>query len=133
VSGILVNSIAETFVGTNSYMSPERIQGGAYTVKSDVWSVGITLMELAMGKFPLMLDQKTSGILDLLQFVVNEPPPTLPNDVEYPDDLKDFLKQCLIKDPNERPTPSQLLSHPYVSRCDTAKTDLRAWAAAITM
>ncbi|KAH8929089.1 Pkinase-domain-containing protein [Atractiella rhizophila] len=48
VSGELVNSIAATFVGTSTYMSPERIQGSEYTVRSDVWSLGISLIELAL-------------------------------------------------------------------------------------
>lgn len=52
VSGELINSIAVTFVGTSTYMSPERIQGSRYTVKSDVWSLGITLLELALGRAP---------------------------------------------------------------------------------
>ncbi|KAG8791448.1 MAP kinase kinase (MEK), partial [Serendipita sp. 399] len=52
VSGELINSIADTFVGTSTYMSPERIQGAQYTVKSDVWSMGISLIELALGRFP---------------------------------------------------------------------------------
>ncbi|KAI8873560.1 Pkinase-domain-containing protein, partial [Ramicandelaber brevisporus] len=56
VSGELVDSIAKTFVGTGSYMSPERIQGAPYSVKSDVWSLGITLMELALGRYPLSPD-----------------------------------------------------------------------------
>ena len=51
VSGELINSIADTFVGTSTYMSPERIQGAQYTVKSDVWSLGITLVEIALGRF----------------------------------------------------------------------------------
>ncbi|EJU03332.1 kinase-like protein [Dacryopinax primogenitus] len=56
VSGELINSIADTFVGTSTYMSPERIQGAQYTVKSDVWSLGITLIELALGRFPFSDD-----------------------------------------------------------------------------
>ncbi|THU99278.1 Pkinase-domain-containing protein [Dendrothele bispora CBS 962.96] len=52
VSGELVNSFANTFVGTSVYMSPERIQGAEYSVKSDVWSLGIALIELAHGRFP---------------------------------------------------------------------------------
>ncbi|KDR82960.1 hypothetical protein GALMADRAFT_151969 [Galerina marginata CBS 339.88] len=52
VSGELINSIADTFVGTSTYMSPERIQGAQYAVKSDVWSLGISLIELALGRFP---------------------------------------------------------------------------------
>jgi mitogen-activated protein kinase kinase len=52
VSGELINSIADTFVGTSTYMSPERIQASPYTVKSDVWSLGITLLELGGGQYP---------------------------------------------------------------------------------
>lgn len=86
VSGELINSIADTFVGTSTYMSvserakpfpqlssarlmapypiltrqPERIQGAQYTVKSDVWSLGITLVELGMGRFPFSNDEDNS-------------------------------------------------------------------------
>ncbi|EAU87446.1 STE/STE7/MEK1 protein kinase [Coprinopsis cinerea okayama7 len=54
VSGEVINSIANTFVGTSVYMSPERIQshGDGYSVKSDVWSLGMSLVELALGAFP---------------------------------------------------------------------------------
>ncbi|KAI9226681.1 MAG: protein kinase byr1 [Piptocephalis tieghemiana] len=109
VSGVLVNSIADTFVGTNSYMSPERIQGGKYTVKSDVWSVGLTLMEIALGRFPLFHAEKELCILDLLQHIVNEPAPTLPPDEVYPEGLRSFIADCLIKNPDERPSPAVLL------------------------
>ncbi|KAL0573240.1 MAP kinase kinase (MEK) [Marasmius crinis-equi] len=52
VSGELINSLANTFVGTSIYMSPERIQGAEYSIRSDVWSLGITIVELAHGRFP---------------------------------------------------------------------------------
>jgi len=66
VSGELINSIADTFVGTSTYMSPERIQGAQYTVKSDVWSLGISLIELALGRFPF--SESLSDDSDLSDF-----------------------------------------------------------------
>jgi len=66
VSGELINSVADTFVGTSTYMSPERIQGAQYTVKSDVWSMGISLIELALGRFPFAdSDSDDSDLSDL--------------------------------------------------------------------
>eukprot|EP00730_Choanoeca_flexa_P001327 TRINITY_DN10586_c0_g1_i5.p1 TRINITY_DN10586_c0_g1~~TRINITY_DN10586_c0_g1_i5.p1 ORF type:complete len:350 (+),score=56.93 TRINITY_DN10586_c0_g1_i5:52-1101(+) len=53
VSGELHNSLANTFVGTRSYMAPERLRGEEYTVESDVWSLGMSLVEMATGHFPI--------------------------------------------------------------------------------
>lgn len=123
VSGELVNSIADTFVGTSTYMAPERIQGEKYTVKSDVWSFGLTILELAIGKFPfhardslggdgeLEEDEEDSapiGILDLLQTIVHEPAPQLPKSDAFPRILDRLIQKCLAKDPNDRPTPQEL-------------------------
>lgn len=114
VSSELEGSIAETFVGTGTYMAPERIQGSPYTVKSDVWSVGLTLHELAIGKFPFGSDSTDEdaggpqGILDLLQQIVLEPAPKLPKSDAFPSILEDMIAKCLMKDPAQRPTPQQL-------------------------
>lgn len=116
VSGELVNSVADTFVGTGTYMAPERIQGSPYTVKSDVWSVGLTLMELAIGKFPFAPDYDAdgeeingpTGILDLLQQIVMEDPPRLPKSDAFPQILENMIASCLMKAPEQRPTPQQL-------------------------
>lgn len=113
VSSELEGSIAETFVGTGTYMAPERIQGSPYTVKSDVWSVGLTLMELAIGKFPFGNDSGDEangpqGILDLLQQIVLEPAPKLPPSDAFPPILEEMIAKCLLKDPAQRPTPQQL-------------------------
>ena len=122
VSGELVNSIANTFVGTSTYMAPERIQGAQYSVKSDVWSMGLTLMELAIGRFPFDSSDEAAGdranagptgILDLLQQIVHEPAPKLPKSDAFPTILEDMIARCLLKNPDERPTPQEL----YVSRC----------------
>lgn len=116
VSSELEGSVAETFVGTGTYMAPERIQGSPYTVKSDVWSVGLSLMELAIGKFPFNSDNADEpggpqGILDLLQQIVLEPAPKLPKSDAFPSILEDMIGKCLMKNPKERPTPQDL----YVS------------------
>jgi mitogen-activated protein kinase kinase len=115
VSGELVNSVADTFVGTSTYMAPERIKGEMYTVKSDVWSFGLSIMELAIGKFPFDASDQLSdaesapaGILDLLQQIVHEPAPRLPKSDAFPQILEDMIQKCLSKDPAERPTPEQL-------------------------
>lgn len=119
VSGELINSIAVTFVGTSTYMSPERIQGSRYTVKSDVWSLGITLLELALGRAPYRtysisekighsLFCRDGGVLELLQQIVNEPPPRLPEGQDY-QGLDTLIDRCLIKDPDRRPRPKELM------------------------
>jgi mitogen-activated protein kinase kinase len=119
VSGELVNSVANTFVGTSTYMAPERIQGDQYTVRSDVWSLALTLMELAIGKFPYKHDEDGDeddadddgpmGILDLLQQIVHEPAPRLPKSDAFPTMMEDMFDKCLLKNAEERPTPQELL------------------------
>jgi serine/threonine protein kinase len=53
VSKEIVNTMARTFTGTQGYLAPERIQFGQdYNVVSDIWSLGLTLMEIASGRFP---------------------------------------------------------------------------------
>ncbi|ODQ60414.1 hypothetical protein WICANDRAFT_16720, partial [Wickerhamomyces anomalus NRRL Y-366-8] len=104
------NSIADTFVGTSTYMSPERIQGDVYSIKGDVWSLGLMLIELSTGEFPFGKKDTPNGILDLLQRIVNEEPPSLPRS-KYSKELCDFVDLCLKKQ-NERPTPLELLNMP---------------------
>lgn len=130
VSGELVNSIADTFVGTSTYMAPERIQGAKYSIKSDVWSVGLTLMELAIGRFPFDASDAAAGdrasagpmgILELLQQVVHEPAPKLPQSDAFPDILDKMIQKCLLKNPDERPTPRALFVSSFVSCIKTTR------------
>ncbi|CCH44162.1 hypothetical protein BN7_3720 [Wickerhamomyces ciferrii] len=104
------NSIADTFVGTSTYMSPERIQGDVYSIKGDVWSLGLMLIELSTGEFPFGKKDTPNGILDLLQRIVNEEPPSLSKS-KFSKELCDFVELCLKKQ-NERPTPLELLQMP---------------------
>lgn len=132
VSGELVNSIADTFVGTSTYMAPERIQGSKYSIKSDVWSVGLTLMELAIGRFPFDASDSTAGdrasagpmgILDLLQQIVHEPAPALPESDAFPPILDQMIQKCLLKVPDERPSPRQLYVCEPIARGEHSLTD----------
>jgi len=130
VSGKLINSIADTFVGTSSYMSPERIQGSPYSVKSDVWSVGITLMELALGRFPLQDEGGKQSIFELLQHIVNEPPPRL-TPGKFPKDFEDFIVRSLSKEPALRPNFNDCLEHEFVQRAEKEKVDVEKWAQSV--
>ncbi|KAL0138171.1 kinase-like domain-containing protein [Mucor lusitanicus] len=131
VSGQLINSVADTFVGTSSYMSPERIMGSPYSVKSDVWSLGITLMELALGRFPFPPEGTPLSIFELLQHIVHEPVPVFPANKKYPSDLTDFVAKCLTKDVKLRATPNDLMNHQYLVSAATEKVDLVKWASSI--
>lgn len=135
VSGELINSIADTFVGTSTYMSPERIQGGAYTVKSDVWSLGITLLELAIGRFPFETHNSSLpvGILDLLQRIVNEPPPRLPEEGgQFSSLFRTFVDKCLYRE-EDRPSPQDLLGDDFYLRAKQANSahELKQWAQSL--
>ncbi|KAH0566516.1 hypothetical protein GP486_000097 [Trichoglossum hirsutum] len=141
VSGQLVNSVADTFVGTSTYMAPERIQGAKYSVKSDVWSVALTLMELAIGRFPFDANDSTAGnrasagpmgILDLLQQIVHEPAPKLPKSDAFPSILEEMIEKCLVKDPDLRPTPQQLFDNdPFIQAAKRTPVDLQGWAVSL--
>lgn len=141
VSSELENSVADTFVGTGTYMAPERIQGSPYTVKSDVWSVGLTLMELAIGKFPFSIESEDGddedaagpqGILDLLQQIVLEPAPKLPKSDAFPLILEEVIAKCMMKNPDERPTPQELYDNdPFLQAAKRTPVDLQAWAVSM--
>ncbi|KAK4963464.1 MAP kinase kinase (MEK) [Elasticomyces elasticus] len=141
VSSALENSVADTFVGTGTYMAPERIQGANYSVKSDVWSVGLTLMELAIGKFPFSIESEEGddedaagpqGILDLLQQIVLEPSPRLPKSDAFPKILEDVIDKCLMKDPAARPTPKELYeTDAFLQAAKRTPVDLEAWAVSL--
>uniref|UniRef100_A0A4W4H208 mitogen-activated protein kinase kinase n=1 Tax=Electrophorus electricus TaxID=8005 RepID=A0A4W4H208_ELEEL len=111
VSTQLVNSIAKTYVGTNAYMAPERISGEQYGIHSDVWSVGISFMEV-----------KPSP-LQLLQCIVDEDPPVLPTG-HFSEKFVDFITQCMRKQPKERPAPNNLMDHPFIMQYDDGNTEV---------
>lgn len=145
VSRELTNSLAmaDTFVGTSTYMSPERIQGLNYGINSDVWSMGLMLFELASGSYIWSDDEGGKpagphGILDLLQRIVNELPPTLANKTNratkqpFDADLTEFIDACLIKDDSLRQSPQELLDRQsFLRDVERYDKDVKAWAKMI--
>lgn len=123
VSGELQSSLSKcaSWVGTVHYMSPERISGGSYSFNSDLWSLGLSLLELALGRFPYSSLESTErlGFWDLLDFIVEEPVPPMPDYLSAP--FADFLVRCLQKSPEQRPSSSELLQHPWIQ--SAAHTD----------
>ncbi|KAK9377327.1 kinase-like domain-containing protein [Lipomyces chichibuensis] len=119
VSGEVVNSLATTFTGTSYYMAPERIQGQPYTVTSDVWSLGLTLMEVAQHRFPFPPEGEPQLMpIEVLTYIVNMAPPRLQdephNDITWSESFRHFLACCLEKDTKKRPSPRQMLKHPWI-------------------
>jgi mitogen-activated protein kinase kinase len=121
VSGQLEKSLAKTNIGCQSYMAPERIQGesvgslGAYTVSSDVWSLGLSAIEMAIGHYPFP-PETYANVFAQLQAIVHGDPPELPED-GYSDQARDFVARCLHKVPARRATYAELLVCPASARC----------------
>lgn len=129
VSGVLINSIAQSFVGTSMYMSPERIQGYQYTDAGDVWSLGLTLVELSRGEFPFAT-LETLPIFEFLQSVVEDPAPEPPEFVSP--NFKQYASQCLQKDKQARIKVLQLNQTPFYLAARTTeqqKNPLHKWAS----
>jgi len=165
VSGQLIDSMANTFVGTRSYMSPERLQGTQYSLSSDLWSLGLSLLEISLGIYPIpppnqetliqifgsqvtddpqWANQVSAGqpqvlarpqpkplsIFELLEYIVNEPPPKLPVKV-FSENMRDFVDSCLKRNANERSDLSSLMQHPWLQGVEEDDINIAAWVASI--
>ncbi|XP_054938274.1 dual specificity mitogen-activated protein kinase kinase 3 isoform X1 [Physeter macrocephalus] len=166
ISGYLVDSVAKTMdAGCKPYMAPERInpelnQKG-YNVKSDVWSLGITMIEMAILRFPY---ESWGTPFQQLKQVVEEPSPQLPAD-RFSPEFVDFTAQwaeprlawlawmgwthffaaslapacpqpalfcpSLRKNPAERMSYLELMEHPFFTSHKTKKTDIAAFVKEI--
>ncbi|PKI83450.1 mitogen-activated protein kinase kinase [Malassezia vespertilionis] len=155
VSGQLEKSLAKTNIGCQSYMAPERIEGGSerqsrtYTTASDVWSLGLSLIEITMGVYPYP-PETYSNVFAQLQAIVEGDAPQLPyaqaeplrvarrngaplalelGDCTYSDTARDFVSQCLCKVPEERPSYAALMRHPFLVQDELRidEVDVCAW------
>eukprot|EP00246_Nothoceros_aenigmaticus_P011500 TRINITY_DN3148_c0_g1_i1.p1 TRINITY_DN3148_c0_g1~~TRINITY_DN3148_c0_g1_i1.p1 ORF type:complete len:522 (+),score=71.95 TRINITY_DN3148_c0_g1_i1:133-1698(+) len=122
ISAGLDNSIAmcATFVGTVTYMSPERISNECYSYPADIWSLGLALLECGTGEFPY---NAVKGPVNLMLQIIDDPSPSPPAD-RFSWEFRSFVDACLQKDAEARPTAEQLLSHPFIQMYEKTEVDL---------
>ncbi|CAG5925407.1 unnamed protein product [Menidia menidia] len=109
-----IASPANSFVGTPYWMAPEVILAmdeGQYEGKVDIWSLGITCIELAERKPPLF----NMNAMSALYHIAQNDSPTLQSN-EWTDIFRSFVDYCLLKIPQERPSSGELLRHDFVRR-----------------
>ena len=97
----------DSYVGSLCWMAPEIAQGAEYNFKVDIWSLGITAIEIANGKPPFL------GLtpFEYIKTVVNDAEPQLVDGKHvWSQEFKDFVKSCLVKDPKKRPCATEILT-----------------------
>ena len=104
-----------SFVGTPCWMAPEILLNQVYDTKVDIWSLGITCIELACGKPPFAeYDPMT-----IFSMIIDDPPPTLyTNGIKYSPSIaiQDFIDRCLDKNPETRFSVNEALNHPFLKK-----------------
>ncbi|THV02406.1 kinase-like protein [Dendrothele bispora CBS 962.96] len=133
VSGQLEKSLAKTSIGCQSYMAPERIRSesegqapSTYTVSSDVWSVGLSLIEIAIGRYPFPPEVYTNALAQL-QAIVSDDPPELPD--RYSEVARHWVARCLVKSPADRAGYAELLEHEFVKADESREVDMASWVS----
>lgn len=131
ISGTLVDSLVYSLdVGAQAYMAPERINPDknntqSYDVRSDVWSLGISLIELATGHYPY---SNTDLVFKRLKEIVYDPSPTLPSG-EFSPLFEAFVNKCLAKIPDDRPKFVDLLKDPFIVQYETKAVDVAGFVS----
>lgn len=100
--------------GTIAYNSPERASGQTYGAASDVWSLGIIVAEMLLGRHPLRSVASRGGVLEVMREIVEAAPVAL--GPLRSDEAQDFVDLCLRKSISERATAATLLEHPWIKR-----------------
>ncbi|PWN49154.1 kinase-like protein [Violaceomyces palustris] len=110
----------KSFVGTPCWMAPEVIERKHYGTKADIWSFGITALELAQGRAPY---SRLNPVKVLMRTMQDEPPQLDRNGNahKYSKIMEDFVRLCLQKDPSKRPSADKLLGHAFFKQARPPK------------
>lgn len=108
VAGQLSDTVAKrnTVIGTPFWMAPEIIQEVGYGVSADIWSLGITAIEMSEGRPPYYNVHPMRALF----IIPSRPPPTLENAKNFSEAFNKFIARCLVKNPEQRASAAQLLS-----------------------
>jgi mitogen-activated protein kinase kinase 9 len=109
--------------GTKMYYSPERFApkacaGPIGAMKADVWGIGVTILELFLGRLSLVPGVEKPSAEELKKAIFYGEPPSVPEDEEASAELRAFLAACLQKKPAQRAMAVQLLAQPFIARRD---------------
>lgn len=101
-----------TQIGSPFWMSPELILGEGYSYKTDIWSLGITILEMTEVEHTFFEQNPLTAVFQ----IVSDKPPQFSNLNAWSPNLRNFLSACLVKDVKDRPGPVDLLEHPFLSK-----------------
>lgn len=103
---------SKTFIGTPCWMSPEVLTYSDYNKKTDIWSLGITAIEMAEGEPPYSNMKMNMVILK----IKNNPPSGMSDPSKWSKEFNNFVSRCLTIIPADRPTARELLKDPFIEQ-----------------
>nr|KAG5688017.1 hypothetical protein BaRGS_026807 [Batillaria attramentaria] len=119
VAGQLTDTMAKrnTVIGTPYWMAPEVIQEIGYDCVADIWSLGITALEMAEGKPPYGDIHPMRAIF----MIPTKPPPSFRQPDKWSAEFIDFVSKCLVKNPENRATAVELLQHDFIKKAESCE------------